>query len=73
MKNNIDRKLVEQLKLQKDVEVPWHVWRFFSDDCKVIFIGGDQASFGGDFGDINDLRKAIEFYVDQLGGKVNWK
>jgi len=66
-------KLVEQLKLQKNIEVPFNVWRFFGTESKVILIGGDQASFGEDFGTKEELRKAIEFYVEQLGGKVTWK
>jgi len=66
-------KVVEQLKLQKDIEVPYHVWRFLGTESKFILIRGDEASLGEDFGTTQELRKAIEFYVDQLGGKVNWK
>jgi hypothetical protein len=66
-------KLVEQLKLQEDIGVPFNVWRFFGTESKVILIRGDQASFGEDFGTKEELRNAIEFYVEQLGGKVSWK
>lgn len=69
----MSKKLVEQLKLQKDIEVPWNAWRFFDDNCKIIHIAGDQASFGGDYGNVEELRKAVEFYVEQLGGRVNWE
>jgi hypothetical protein len=65
-------KLKEQLKLQKDIQVPYNVWRMFGDDCKMISIAGNQASLGEDYGTIEDLRNALEFYVDQLGGKVKW-
>jgi hypothetical protein len=67
------KKLKEQLKLQKDIEVPFNVWRFLGSDSKHILIRGDQASLGEDFGNIEELRKAVEFYVDQLGGKVKWE
>lgn len=66
-------KLSEQLKLQKDIEVPWNVWRFLGDNSKVILIRGDQASFGEDFGSLEELRKVVEFYVEHLNGKVTWK
>lgn len=66
-------KLSEQLKLQKDIEVPFNVWRFLGNDAKLILIRGDQASLGEDFGSLEELRKAIEFYVEQLNGKVTWK
>lgn len=67
-------KIIEQLKLQKDIEVPWHVWRLFGHCAKSITLHGDQASLTdqGDFANQEELRKAIEFYVDQLGGKVKW-
>lgn len=67
-------KLNEQLKLQKDIEVPWHVWRMFGNCAKRISLHGDQASltYQGDFANQEELRKAIEFYVDQLGGTVKW-
>lgn len=65
-------KIIEQVKLQKDIEVPYHVWRMFSEQCKFITLAGGQASLGTDYGTIEELRKAVEFYVDQLGGKVKW-
>lgn len=68
-------KLKEQLKLQKDIEVPWHVWTKFGRSAKSISVNGSQASFTNeaDYGTIEELRLAIEFYVEQLGGKVKWK
>lgn len=66
-------KIKEQLKLQKNIEVPYHVWRMFGEDCKVIIMAGDQASFGEDFGSLQELRSAIQWYVEQLGGKVKWE
>jgi hypothetical protein len=68
-----EKKLVEQLKLQKNIEVPYNVWRFFGNNSKIITLAGNQASFGEDYGNLEELRKVIEFYVDQLGGKVNWE
>jgi hypothetical protein len=67
-------RLKEQLELQSNIEVPWNVWRMFGNKSKngTIEIRGDQASFGEDFGSKEELRVAIEWYVDQLGGKVKW-
>ncbi len=66
-------KLKEQLKLQKNIEVPYHVWRMFGQNCKLILMAGDQASFGEDFGSLQELRSAIQWYVEELGGKVKWE
>lgn len=66
-------KVKDQLKLQKDIEVPYNVWRFFGQQSKIITVAGNQASFGEDYGTQEELRNAIEFYVDQLGGKVKWE
>ena len=66
-------KVKDQLRLQKDIEVPYNVWRFFSPQSKIITLSADQASFGEDYGTEQELRTAIEFYVDQLGGKVKWE
>lgn len=65
-------KLKEQLKLQKNIEVPYYVWRMFGDQCKFIILAGSQASLGEDYGTIEELRKAVEFYVEQLDGSVKW-
>ena len=65
-------KLIEQIKLQKDIEVPYHVWHMFGEKCKFITFAGSQASLGEDYGAVEELRKAIEFYVEQLGGTVKW-
>lgn len=67
-------KIKEQLKLQKDIEVPWHVWTKFGDCAKKISLRGDQASFTNesDYANLEELRRAIEWYADQLGGKIKW-
>jgi hypothetical protein len=65
-------KIIEQLKLQKNIEVPYHVWRMFGEKCKFITLAGSQASLGEDYGTVGELRKAVEFYVEQLGGTVKW-
>lgn len=66
-------KLKEQLKLQKDIEVPYHVWRMFGENSKFIVTAGAQASLGEDYGSLQELRSAIEWYADQLGGKIKWE
>lgn len=68
-------KLKDRLELQSNIEVPWNVWRMFGNVEKtaVIYVQGNQASFGEDFGDLEELRTAIEWYADQLGGKIKWE
>lgn len=67
-------KIIEQVKLQEDIEVPWHVWRMFGHGAKHITIMGKQVSLAneGDFGSVEELRRAIDWYVEQLGGTVKW-
>lgn len=67
------KKLVYQLKLQRNIEVPFEVWALFGENCKTITIAGNQASFGEDYAELAQLRKAIEWYADQLGGKIKWE
>ena len=67
-------KIIEQVKLQKYIEVPWHVWSKVGENAKYIMIMGNQVGLTseGDTGTVEELRRAIEFYVDQLGGTVKW-
>ena len=66
-------KIAYQLTLQKDIKVPWEVWRFFGSSSSEVRLFGNQASFGEDFGTKEELRVAIEWFVDQLDGDVKWK
>jgi hypothetical protein len=66
-------KLSEQLTLQSDIEVPWNVWRMFGERSKIVTVAGNQASFGEDYGTQEELRYAIEWYADQLGGTIKWE
>jgi hypothetical protein len=67
-------KIKEQLKLQKDIEVPWHVWTKFGACAKKVSLHGNQVSLTNeaDFANLEELRRAIEWYADQLGGKIKW-
>jgi hypothetical protein len=68
-------KLKKQLKLQKDIEVPWYVWTKVGENAKFISVHGDQASLTNtaDYGNVQELRAALAWYVDQLGGNIKWK
>lgn len=66
-------KLSDKLKDYKPIEVPYHVWTCFGEDSKSILLAGEEASLGCDYKSLDELRTAIEWYVDQLGGKVKWK
>lgn len=67
------KKLKEQLALQQDIKVPYHVWTLFGEKCKYISIAGNQASLGEDYQELDKIKKALEWYVDQCGGKITWK
>lgn len=66
-------KIKEQLELQCDIEVPWEVWRAFGKQSKKVLLSGDQASLGEDFMSLLELRTVVDWYADQLGGKVKWE
>ena len=57
----------------KPIEVPYNVWRFIGQEAKFVRIAGDQASIAEDYGTLQELRTAIEWYAEQLGGKVKWE
>lgn len=51
--------------------VPYHVSRVFSTETEPR-VFGDQVTFGEDFVSLQEARVALEWYVEQLGGKVEW-
>lgn len=55
------------------VSVPFNVRRFFPDYASPISFAGDQISLGGDYGDLEEIREAVAWYVEQLNGDVKWK
>lgn len=70
-------KFKEIQKIGLEVEIPFYnVSRlFFGSGNKKIHIFGDQIDLGGqdaDFCSIDEARAAIEWYVEQFGGKVKW-
>lgn len=73
IKNGGNLKAYKKIQKYKPIEVPWNAWRLFSEQCKKIEVYGDQVSFGEDYATLEEARKAIEFYADQLGGTIKWK
>lgn len=66
-------RLIDQLERIDNIEVPYHVWTALNGDNKAInFNSWGEVCLGGDYKTILEARKAIEWYVDQLGGKVKW-
>jgi hypothetical protein len=56
-----------------EVMVPWDYWRLIGNDsAKSIHILGDQITLGEDCGSLEEVRAAIGWYVEQLGGSVTW-
>ena len=66
-------KAYKKMKKVEDIQMPWEVGRFFKDGSRSISFFGDQASFGEDYGTIEELRSAIQWFVEQFGGTVKWK
>ena len=59
---------------QKINKVPYRVWVVFYDKKPSILIHNDLISMGdtGDFVGVEQAQDAIEWYAEQLGGKVVW-
>lgn len=53
-------------------EVPWEVWTKLGSKNVLLF--NEQVSFGeSDYGTVEQMRTAIEWYVEQFDGIVKWK
>jgi hypothetical protein len=67
-----EKRAIDIIVTQPDIQIPWEVARFM--DSKTIRFFGDQICLSneGDYATLAEARKAIEWYVDQLGGKVKW-
>jgi len=60
-------------KIGTTVHVPFEHGRFFKSHATIDLDGFGNVSFGEDFGTLNEVRNALEWYVAQMGGKVKWK
>lgn len=61
-------------KIGTEIEVPWHVRRTIGSSRLAIM--GDQVSIGDsdcDFVSVTEAREALEWYVNQLGGNIQWR
>ena len=71
-------KLIEKYKKIQEVgstiKVPFEVRRFIGSETMSVM--GDQVciceALDCDYGNIQEVRNAIAWYVEQLGGKVKW-
>lgn len=55
----------------QSVKTPWHVMRLFGQ----VQLWGPQISFeqgNSDFVELEEAKQALEWLVEQLGGRVNW-
>ena len=65
-------------ELSQSKPIPWEVSRFFPGMPNQIELFGSQIGLGSDrtdpvdMGTIDELRKALEFFVTQFGGTVKW-
>lgn len=60
-------------ELSPKIKAPWEAFRV--TNLKTIEVFGDQIALGneGDFVSLEEARKALEFYVTELGGEIKWK
>ena len=61
-------------KIGTEVEVPFHVHRIVGG--KQMSIVGNQICIGNndcDYASLTEAREALEWYVNQLGGNVQWR
>ena len=67
-------KAYKRMSGYKAIEMPYVVWRLLPDNNnRVLDVYGDQACIGGDYASLSEFREALDWLVDQLGGKVEWK
>ena len=59
-------------KVGTKVDVPFEVWSLFGESGRNISVLGEEISLSGDYASLEKCRKAIAWYVQQLGGKVEW-
>lgn len=56
-----------------EVEVPYFCWVLFGEAAKRITISdSEQICLGEDYKSIDQIRDALDWYVDQFGGKTKW-
>lgn len=75
-KKNEPKKAYQRVTEYKSIDIPWEVYCFLPHDgviAKEMEIYGDQIGIGGDFMNLAESQTAIQWFVDQLGGKVQWK
>lgn len=61
-------------KIGNKIEIPWKVNRVIGSEHKVIETVGDgQVCIQEDFVSLGEAREAVEWYVKQLGGRVEWE
>lgn len=52
--------------------IPLHVWTKLGDKHVSVYL--NQVSFGeSDFASLEEMRLALDWYVEQFGGEVKWK
>lgn len=61
------------IKMNSNTTVPWYVWRCFNAQQKYVSIVGTAVCLGEDYVTITQARKAVQWYVEQLGGSVKWE
>ena len=68
-------RLIDKLKAQEKLvldSVPYECVSVFGQLTKHFKVTDTEICLAEDYVDLETARKAVAFYVDQLGGKVKW-
>lgn len=73
MNKTLHEKFKAVQEINAKVSIPWHVMCILSaGEIKEIEVVGNQISLGSDFASLEEVRVAVAWYVEQLGGTVKW-
>lgn len=61
-------------RLGYEEKIPWHVAHVLSNEHgSYISVSGSDVSLGEDYVSLEQARKAVEWYANQLGGRIKWE
>lgn len=66
------QKVLTMRAIGPSTTVPWHVWRCFGSQQKEVLVSGTDVCLGEDYVSLEEARKAVDWYVEELGGQVKW-
>ncbi|MBV6514199.1 MAG: hypothetical protein FMNOHCHN_03789 [Ignavibacteriaceae bacterium] len=69
-----NKKMYEILRESTAVQVPYYAWTKMGGSKQLEVFGNQTAlSPEADYATVEEVRKALEWYIDQFGGTVTWR